>query len=139
MADLQDLRAASLDEEESRKANSLRSTSIGILEVGRRRSTATVRTTRVPWCLRGPAWLLPPTNSAPARPLDPQTGSQGHRIRARVGSATGCRRPAAHRPSAARQIRPGPRPLSPNSLPYTHLTLAYLMKLVEGAFSRKPS
>ena len=43
----------------------------------------------------------------------------------------GCRRPLAHRPSAARQFRSGPRPLSPTSPPCTHLTLGYSPKLVE--------
>ena len=31
-------------------------------------STATARTTRAPWCLRGPAWLLLTLNPALARP-----------------------------------------------------------------------
>src|SRR5829696_5000093 len=84
-----------------------------------------------PSCLGGPAWLPPPTNPALARPWDRQTGSLAHRSQAPVGSAMGCRRPLAHRPLAARQIRPGLRPLSPNSLPCTHLTLGYSLKLVE--------
>src|SRR5215218_7548254 len=99
------------------------------------RSTATARTTRAPWCLLGSAWLLPPTNPALARPWDRRTRSPVHRSRPHVGSAKGCRRPLAHRPSAARQIRPGPRPLSPNSPPCTHLTLGYSPELVEDAFS----
>src|SRR5918998_6585570 len=95
------------------------------------RSTATARTTQALWCLREPAWLLPPTNPALARPWDRQPGSPAHRSRMHVGSATGYRRPLAHRPSAARQFRSGPRPLSPTSPPCTHLTLGYSPKLVE--------
>src|SRR5919112_340466 len=94
-------------------------------------NTATARTTQAPWCLRGPAWLLPTTKLALARPWDRQTGSPVHRSLLRVGSAKGCRRPLAHRPSAARQFRPGPRPLSPISPPCTHLTLAYSPTLLE--------
>src|SRR5215217_4089787 len=99
------------------------------------RSTATARTTQAPWCLQGPAWLLPPTNPALARPWDRQTGSPAHRSQLHVGSAMGCRRPLAHRPSAARQIRPGPPPLSPNCPPCAHLTLGYASKLVNIEFS----
>src|SRR5215203_765389 len=98
-------------------------------------NTATARKTQAPWCLRGPAWLPPPANPAPAHPWDQRTGSPAHRSRVRVGSAKGCRRPLAHRPSAARQIRPGPRPLSPTSPPCTHLTLAYSSTLIETEFS----
>jgi hypothetical protein len=90
--------------------------------------SAMVRTTQAPWCLGVSAWLLPPTKRAPARPWDRQTGSPGRRSRVRVGSAKGCRRPLAHRPSAARQIRPGPPPLSPTSPPCTHLTSGYLRR-----------
>src|ERR687898_2017298 len=112
------------------------------------RSTATAHTTRAPWCLRGPAWLLPQTNPALARPWDRQTGSLEHRNRMHVGSAMGYRSPLAHRPSAARQFRSGPRPLSPTSPPCTHPTLGYSPKLVENILgtrvsailsSRKPS
>ncbi len=96
---------------------------------------ATARTTRAPWCLRGPAWLLPPSNPAPARPLDRRTGSPAHRSRARVGPATGCRRPLAHPPSAPRQNRPGPRPLLPTSPPCPHLTPGYSPEHLEDVFS----
>src|ERR671911_352151 len=99
------------------------------------RSTATAHTTRAPWCLRGPAWLLPQTNPALARPWDRQTGSPAHRSRMHVGSAMGCQRPLAHRPSAARRFRSRPQPLSPTSPPCTHLTLGYSPKLVENEFS----
>jgi hypothetical protein len=101
------------------------------------RSNATVRTIRVLWCLRGPAWLLPPTKPAQARPWDRQPGSPAHRSRAHVGSAMGCRHPLAHRPSAARRIRPGPRQLSPNSPPCRHLTLGYSPTLVEEGITRE--
>src|SRR3712207_1820838 len=43
-------------------------------------------------------------------------------------------RPLAYRPSAARQIRLGPRPLSPTSPTCTHLTLGYSPPLVEEVF-----
>src|SRR5918998_6703652 len=99
------------------------------------RSTATARTSQALWCLRGPAWLLPPTNPALARPWDRQTGSPAHRSLLHVGSAMGCRRPLVHRPSAARQFRSGPRPLSPTYPPCTHLTLGYSPKLVENDLS----
>jgi hypothetical protein len=89
------------------------------------------RMTQAPWCLRGPAWLLPTTKPALARPWDRQPGSPAHRSRLHVGSAMGCRRPVAHHPSAARQIRPGLQPLSPTSPPCSHLTPDYSPKLVE--------
>src|SRR5918995_4457302 len=44
-------------------------------------------------------------------------------------------RPLAHRPSAARQIRPQPRPLSYNSPPCSHLTLGYPPPLERCKFS----
>ena len=53
-------------------------------------------------------------------------------LRASVQSAMGCRRPLAHLPSAARQIRPEPRLLSPTSPPCAYLTLGNSPKLVEG-------
>src|SRR5688500_7652876 len=99
------------------------------------RSTATARTTRAPWSLRGSAWLLPPTNPALARPWDRQRGSPAHRSQVHVGSAMVCQRPLAHRPSAAQQIRLGLRPLSPTSPPCTHLTLGYSLTLLEKEFS----
>src|SRR5215208_8077025 len=45
--------------------------------------------------------------------------------------------PASFRrlPSGARRFRPGPRPLSPNSPPCTHLTPGYSPKLVDIEFS----
>ena len=98
------------------------------------RQSATARKTQALWCLRGSAWLLPPTKLAPARPWDRRTGSPVHRSRLHVGSAKGCRHPLAHRPSTARQIRPGPRPRHPLQ-PCTHLTPGYSPKLVEDAFS----
>src|SRR5918993_3720924 len=99
-------------------------------------NTATARKTQAPWCLRESAWLLPPANPAPAHPWDRQPGSPAHRSRAHVVSAMRCRRPLALRPSAVRQIRPGPRPLSPTSPPCTHLTLVYSPILLEGWCSR---
>src|SRR5829696_6893012 len=95
-------------------------------------NTATARKTQAPWCLRESAWLLPP-----AYPWDQRIGSPAHRSRLHVGSEKGCWRPLALRPSAARQIRPGPRPLSPISPPCTHLTLAYSPTLLEKEFSEK--
>src|SRR5215208_7738151 len=94
-------------------------------------NTATARTTQAPWCLRGLAWLLPPTKLALARSWVQRTGSPVHRSLLHVGSAKGCRRPLALRPSAARQIRPGPRPLSPISPPCAHLTPGYSPKRVD--------
>src|SRR5918997_891281 len=91
-----------------------------------------------PWCLRESAWLLPPADPAPAHPWDRQPGSPAHRSRAHVVSAMGCRRPLAHRPSAARRIRPGPQPPSPTSPPCTHLTLAYSPTLVKRRVLRSP-